>query len=1185
MAAQTLTIGKNDRDATTAIDWSSLDALLDPSLLADGGTGYLHEIQLEVQSSEARIEVWTKASLSEPHTTAGPDFTDDVEQYAKAFVIEAGGLTLTIPGPNATGSVSSDGVEPYRWKPASPLDHTALQSFITSYRALTDAQKEATTLTITDGVPAVTIETAEQTVDGGQTVNLAATASDPDGDDLTLAWTSDGGGTFDDDSVEDASWTAPAKTNSDQTIVLTLMATDPGGLSASAELPLTVRANRAPSVTVDTADQAIDGGSSIQLAATDSDLDADTLTYEWESESGTFADPTLKDAAWSAPNFRTERVVRLTLTLTDPLGLSGSDYVDITVQPVQAARSDLIPILRSQPEYASGSRPLFPMTGLLVDARIMEDTLQQGGISFSALRSEEWVDAAVPGTVVWIDARGTPKEFWISTREDTYGTDGSGIVRFTADPLHTVLADVGIIELTTPGGITRTNLGGPLDGMSVTNYWHTFIRPWLRQHEIGYIELGSVESNERIKFSWANLNPQQLWNGLAERLGHEWRLRRDDAARNYKLDMGSELGSDLPVARATEGINLISLRRLRDREALATSIRPIGKLISGATVQADISQNVWQVPTGGVSGDDVQAEAHNGLRGPIGEDGQWAGHYLEAPDGTFWEIEGSVADTQTFELEAGAGAHFADGDDFGIVRDELGTGITNVSSPSAVARYGRIVRPVELDFRGERNWIRSPTFGDWPNVAEVHFAQLDGSHNQDSTVNLKGLPDGLVISAGDTLIKQFRSEAGRISGGGTVGSDGKVTITASSGDNPDNNNAAVVILSGKEPAEWSRGTTPVGTVLRRPLRSLPDLTCQLDGDHRDRVFALNLKGLAEEDVLYPGDLIMSGSNDWVVLEEAPAAAGGTVTAKTSKYVSGFDGDSVTVRRPLLDRELDSKHVAVLPALRSGDGLLSTAAVTVSPIAGLTSRVHATCRFTAMGERGWSITGSAFSRPPELRLKRDGQEVAVVRADDWVAMQAASQESFQLQTEPVDLSSAGDYSIEFEWRAREQQIFLHWVMLHVGETADIVPVVGSHATEGIQKAQEILAKDNDWASTYTAAIDELAERLEVSPKLIRANVGALIHVNSPELGVSGALRIKGLAYNPHDARTEVVLDRDVRLLTRETRRQRARTRFGEVGGQLFTTSEEPPRTPGVFRAAAVSETDLGSDSAIPVGAVL
>ena len=234
--------------------------------------------------------------------------------------------------------------------------------------------------------------------------------------------------------------------------------------------------------------------------------------------------------------------------------------------------------------------------------------------------------------------------------------------------------------------------------------------------------------------------------------------------------------------------------------------------------------------------------------------------------------------------------------------------------------------------------------------------------------------------------------------------------------------------------------------------------------------------------------------------------------------------------------------------------------------------------------GWS-SASTHRPSPRLRLKLGDAVVPVATADDWHPIRGNDRESFRLQTDPVELSSAGSYSIEVVPPYYDVGLFLHWVMLHVGETADVVPVVGSHATEAIQKAQEVLGKDNDWASTYTCTIDELAERLEVSPKLIRSNVGALIHVNSPELGVSGALRIKGLAYNPLHARTEVVLDRDVRLLTRETRRQRARPRFGEVGGQLFTTSEEPPRTPGVFRAAAVSETDLASDAAIPVGAVL
>ena len=1170
---QTIRIGANNQDDSDRIDWAGINARLLPKFLEGGGTGYLYDIDLAAGDDVAGIEVRTRASLTAAPSVAGPDFTVEVERNPKAFVIRAGTLALTIPGPSAPGSVTPDTAEPYDWQAAPPLTESVLQDFITDYRALTAAEKAATTLTIAR-TPRVTIHTAAQTIDGGDVVSLSATATDLDDARLSLGWTSDGGGHFADPSVEDATWTAPPKTNTVQTIVLTLVATNHYGMSWAETVIITVRANLAPIVTIHTAAQTIDGEQTITLSATATDPDGDTLTLGWTSDGGGhFADPSVEDATWTAPpKTNTVQTIVLTLVATDATA-AGSDTVIITVRAMRWARADPLPVLlRSLPEYAPGSQVLFPVTGLLIDdARIVEDTIQEGGISFSALRTEEWVEAAVPGTVVWFYARGTPKEFWLSSREDTYGADGSGIARFTADPLHTVLADVGIIELTTSGGVTRTNLGGPLDGMSATNYFYTFIRPWLNENGIDYVQLGSVESNERVKLAWAHQNPQQVWKALADKLGHEWRLRRDDAARTYKLDMGSNLGAELPTSRASEGINLISLRRLRDRETLATSIRSIGPLVSGATVSADISQNAWRVPTDGVSGDDVQGEAHNGLAGPIAEDGQWAGHYLEAPDGACWEIEDSTASTQTFQLEDGAGSHFAAGDDFRIVRDQLGTGITEVASPSAVRQFGRISRPLELDFRGERNWVRNPNFDDWPDAAGVYNAQFDGLHIWTNTVDLKNLPDGLVISAGDVFINGSHDRSHRIWSGGTVGSSGKLTIGASSAINGDNDHVVIIILSGSEPTAWSRDATREAFVSRRPLQSLPDLTCEADGDQED-IHILDLKGLTEGDTLYPGDLI---GGLWV-LEEATAASGGTVTVKTSGHVDVDDDDMVTVRRPLIDAEIGSGNMAVL----SGQ-TISTVAMTVRPIAGLANRVYASCRFTAMGPTGWGSTNS-----PKLRLKQDGVEVAVATADGWAPTGEGDKGSFRVQTEPVELSDPGSYEIDFVIGASffGSWLYLHWVMLHIGEVADVDPVVGSHATEAIQRTQKMLSKDSDWASTYSCLIDELADKLEVSPELIRSNVGALVHVNNPELGVSGALRIKGLAYNPYGARTEVALDRDVKLLTRETRRQKARTLFGEVDGQAFTTSEEPPRTAGVFRATAVSGADLTASTPVPVRAV-
>ena len=59
-------------------------------------------------------------------------------------------------------------------------------------------------------------------MNGGGRVTLDGTATDAEDDTLTYAWTSSGGGTFDDATVLDTTWTAPAKTDAAQDIVLTL---------------------------------------------------------------------------------------------------------------------------------------------------------------------------------------------------------------------------------------------------------------------------------------------------------------------------------------------------------------------------------------------------------------------------------------------------------------------------------------------------------------------------------------------------------------------------------------------------------------------------------------------------------------------------------------------------------------------------------------------------------------------------------------------------------------------------------------------------------------------------------------------------------------------------------------------------------------------------------------------------
>ncbi len=99
--------------------------------------------------------------------------------------------------------------------------------------------------------PTVSATADPGTVFGGGTVTLDGTASDSDGDALTYAWTSDGGGTFAPaPSSLDAAWIAPAAETS-HTVNLTLTATDEHGLSASVTVSVLVEPAPQPNAATD----------------------------------------------------------------------------------------------------------------------------------------------------------------------------------------------------------------------------------------------------------------------------------------------------------------------------------------------------------------------------------------------------------------------------------------------------------------------------------------------------------------------------------------------------------------------------------------------------------------------------------------------------------------------------------------------------------------------------------------------------------------------------------------------------------------------------------------------------------------------------------------------------------------------------------------------------------------------
>ena len=205
----------------------------------------------------------------------------------------------------------------------------------------TATQVVTLTLTVTDmmtGPPAALVsrsrspvptrrsasETEDQDVAGGHgSPAPEATSADSDGTIATYAWTADPAeGTFSDAAVEDATWTAPATTTANQVFTLTLTVTDSDGATAMASVTIMVPSG--PTVSIETVDQTVAGGTVVELVATSrEDGMTSRVVRLWTAGPGTdtvgtFSNAAVEDATWTAPaTTAATQVVTLTLTVTD----------------------------------------------------------------------------------------------------------------------------------------------------------------------------------------------------------------------------------------------------------------------------------------------------------------------------------------------------------------------------------------------------------------------------------------------------------------------------------------------------------------------------------------------------------------------------------------------------------------------------------------------------------------------------------------------------------------------------------------------------------------------------------------------------------------------------------------------------------------------------------------------------
>jgi hypothetical protein len=181
-------------------------------------------------------------------------------------------------------------------------------------------------------------------VTGPVPVQLLLTASDPDGDTLTYAWSQTAPaspvGTFNSTSAREPTWTAPTVTAA-TTFTLRVTVTDGKGGSVQGSITVDVAPpapqNRAPVLTTPQATpSSVNSGGTVGLNVSASDPDGDPITYLWTqdpaSPAGSFNNATAFNPLWIAPRVSADTTFQLRVTASDGRGGTDTEMVEVTVR-------------------------------------------------------------------------------------------------------------------------------------------------------------------------------------------------------------------------------------------------------------------------------------------------------------------------------------------------------------------------------------------------------------------------------------------------------------------------------------------------------------------------------------------------------------------------------------------------------------------------------------------------------------------------------------------------------------------------------------------------------------------------------------------------------------------------------------------------------------------------------------
>ncbi len=307
-------------------------------------------IDMLTEGAEYTFEVWAEHG-NVSTVTAGPNAAPTADAGADRTVDEAEVVTLSGSGTDPEGAqltyawtapaeiTLSDATaqSPTFTAPTELLQNAVLEFTLTVNDTVSDSAADTVVVTVTAGpndAPRADAG-ADRTVGEAEVVTLSGSGTDPEGAQLTYAWTAPAEITLSDATAQSPTFTAPTQLLQNAVLEFTLTVNDTVSDSAADTVVVTVTAGPNDAPTADAgADRMVEEEEEVTLSGSGSrDPEGAQLTYAWTAP----AEITLSDATAQSPTFTAptqllqNAVLEFTLTVNDTVSDSAADTVVVTV--------------------------------------------------------------------------------------------------------------------------------------------------------------------------------------------------------------------------------------------------------------------------------------------------------------------------------------------------------------------------------------------------------------------------------------------------------------------------------------------------------------------------------------------------------------------------------------------------------------------------------------------------------------------------------------------------------------------------------------------------------------------------------------------------------------------------------------------------------------------------------------